>query len=245
MKKLIMPAILFLCIVFFMSALPVSLFPDKDKSEVFVLATLYSRHKTTPVYDLDTLKKIIAAIKPDVFVLDVTATELQEQKVFPSKIEYPGAIFPAINGGKYAVYAAEPPEPMFTEIVNKVKEVRQQFKTNRPEAARAVEQMTLNIFDVLKAGWQTPADVNSRITDQALAGKRVIEDRLTGPVDVECGIRWTQHIVKITLQAAKEHPGKRILVLNGIENCNVLRDELSRKAAITLVDMEQWLRSHP
>lgn len=245
MKKLIMPAILFLCIVFFMSALPVAILPDKDKSEVFVLATLYSRHKTTPVYDLDTLKKLIQAIKPDVFVLDVTPTELQEQKVFPSKIEYPGAIFPVINGGKYAVYPAEPPEPMFTEIVNAVKDVRQQFRVNRPEAAKAVDQMTLSIFDVLKAGWLSPADVNSRITDQALAGKRVIEDRLTGPVDVECGIRWTQHIVKITLQAAKEHPGKRILVLNGIENCNVLRAELAHNKDITLVDMEQWLRSHP
>lgn len=245
MKKLTMPAILFLCVVFFMSALPVAVFPDKDKNEVFVLATLYSRHKTTPVYDLDTLKKIIQAIQPDVFVLDVTPAELQEQKVFPSKIEYPGAIFPVINGGKYAVYAAEPPEPTFTEIVNAVKEVRQQFRTNRPEAAKAVDQLTLSIFEVLKAGWQTPADVNSRITDQALAGKRVIEDRLTGPVDVECGIRWTQHIVKTTLQAVKEHPGKRILVLNGIENCNVLRAELARNKGIRLVDMEQWLRSHP
>lgn len=245
MKRLTMPAVLFLCIVFFMSALPVAILPDKDKSEVFVLATLYSRHKTTPVYDLDTLKKIIQAIKPDVFVLDVTPTELQEQKVFPSKIEYPGAIFPVINNGRYAVYAAEPPEPVFTEIVTAVKTVRQEFRAKQPEAAKAVDQMTLSIFDVLKAGWQTPADVNSKITDQALAGKRVIEDRLTGPVDVACGIRWTQHIVKTTLQAAKEHPGKRILVLNGIENCNVLRDELARNADITLVDMEQWLRSHP
>lgn len=240
-----MPAILLLCVAFFMSALPVTVSPDKDKNEVFVLATLYSRHKTTPVYDLDTLKKIIQAIKPHVFVLDVTPTELQERKVYPSKVEYPGAIFPVINAGKYAVYPAEPPEPMFTEIVNAVKDVRQQFRTKRPEAAKAVDQLTLSVFDVLKAGWLTPADVNSRVTDQALAVKRGIEERLTGPVDVECGIRWTQYIVKITLQAAKEHPGKRILVLNGIENCNVLRAELACNKDIGLVDMEQWLRSHP
>src|SRR5688572_11821105 len=101
MKKPTMPAILFLCVVFFMSALPAVTLPDKDKSEVFVLATLYSRHKTTPVYDLDTLKKIIQAIRPDVFVLDVTPTELKEQQVFPSKIEYPVAIFPLVNDGKH------------------------------------------------------------------------------------------------------------------------------------------------
>lgn len=245
MKKLFMPAILILGIVFFMSALPVDLSPEKNKSEVFVLATLYSRHKTTPVYDLDTLKKIIRSIHADVFVLDVTPKELEEQQVYPSKIEYPGAIFPAVNSGKYPVYAAEPPEPAFTEIVNKVKEVRQQFRTSRPEAAKAVDQMTQSIFEVLKAGWVTPADVNSRITDQALAGKRGIEDKLTGPVDVECGIRWTQHIIQTTLQAAREHPGKRILVLNGIENCNVIREELRHNKDITLVDMEEWLRSHP
>ncbi|WP_298733356.1 hypothetical protein [uncultured Chitinophaga sp.] len=50
-----MPAILFLCIVFFMSALPVAILPDKDRCEVLVPAALYSRHNATPVYNLDTL----------------------------------------------------------------------------------------------------------------------------------------------------------------------------------------------
>jgi hypothetical protein len=245
MKKITMPAILFLCIVFFISAIPVALSPDKDKSEVFVLATLYSRHKTTPVYNLDTLQKIIRAIDPDVFVLDVTPTELKERQVWPSKIEYPGAIFPLINGNRHAAYPAEPPEPMFTEIVNSVKEIRENFKSSRPDVAQTLDDLTNNLFEALKASWQTPADVNSKVTDLAIDGKRLLEDKLRGPEDEENGNKWTQHIINVTLQAAKEHPGKRILVLNGLENCYLVKEGLSRHAGITVVDMEAWLRQHP
>jgi hypothetical protein len=245
MKKFIMPAILLLSFVCFISAIPAALSPVKDKSEVFVLATLYSRHKTTPVYDLAALKKIVQAINPDVFVLDVTPAELKTRQVWPSKIEYPGAVFPLVDSSRHFAYAAEPPEPMFTEIVSSVKEVHKKFRASRPDAARALDDMTSNLFEALKASWQTPADVNGSITDKALEGKRVLEDKLRGPEDVENGRRWTQHIIDVTLQAAKEHPGKRILVLNGIENCYVVREGLRRHAGVTVVDIEQWLRQHP
>lgn len=242
MKKLIMPAILILFVVFFISALPVTLSPGKNESEVFVLATLYSRHKTTPVYGIDTLQRLIKAIDPDVFVLDVTPAELQAQQVHVSKIEYPGAIFPLINDVKRPVYPAEPAEPVFTEIVNDVIKAHKDFRETQPVAAKAADQFNAGIFEALKASWLTPADVNGKVTDKALAGKRALMDKLVGPVDADGALRWTTNIVEVTLRAAREHPGKRVLVLIGVENCHGVRALLGQQNGIRLIDVEQWLR---
>jgi len=223
-------------------ALPAPAPADKKKSEVFVLATLYRRHNTTPVYNLDTLKRIIRAINPDVFVLDVSPGELQQQQVHSSKIEYPAVIFPLVKEARRPAYAAEPPEPVFTEIVQAVIKARKHFDSTRQEAARSLEQFSVSLFNVLKFTWQTPADVNSARTDKALAGKRALEDQLIGPVDMDGDRRWTQQIVNITLQAARANPGKRVLVLIGIENCHGVRAALHTNNEIQLIDIEQWLR---
>jgi hypothetical protein len=87
------------------------------RTEIFVLGTLYTRHETTPAYDLKTLRRIILDIGPDVLVVDCTPTEVREQKVHPSKVEYPDAIFLLARERAYKVYAAEPDEPLFSEIV--------------------------------------------------------------------------------------------------------------------------------
>ena len=39
-------------------------------------------------------------------------------------------------------------------------------------------------------------------------------------------------------------PGKRVLVLVGIDNCYMIRGELSRNSIANLVDIEQWLRAN-
>src|SRR5262245_37575295 len=49
-----------------------------QSGELFVLATLYTRHKSVAVYDPPALRKIILAIDPEVMVLDVTPSELKE-----------------------------------------------------------------------------------------------------------------------------------------------------------------------
>ena len=99
--------------------------PTSDRSQVFVLGTLYKRHEAVPRYDLAALRRTISAIQPDALVLDVTPRELATRKVWPGKIEYPGVVFPLIDAGRYRVYAAEPDEPMFTEIVQSIVEANQ------------------------------------------------------------------------------------------------------------------------
>ena len=47
-------------------------------------------------------------------VTDCTPTEIREQKVHASKIEYPQVIFPLVQQHGYRVYAGEPDEPFIT-----------------------------------------------------------------------------------------------------------------------------------
>jgi len=210
------------------------------KGELFVLATLYRRHEKVAVYDLATLRRIIETINPEVLVLDVTPTELKEGKVHASKIEYTEVIFPMINSGSYRVYPAEPPEPMFSEIVNEVLKKINDLKTSNPSADTVMEQMSKSTYEALVEYWHTPADVNSSVTDRVLRGKMALDDRLLGldPDDQ----RWNQHTIDITLRAIRENPGKRVLLLAGIENCGVIRETIGRKTNI--IDIEKWLRTH-
>jgi hypothetical protein len=211
--------------------------------EVMVLATLYRRHENVSVYDLSTLRKIILAFKPDVLVLDVTPSELKEGKVHPSKIEYTEVVFPLLKSGGYRVYPAEPAEPMFSEIVNGVQNAINAFESENLAAAKAMRQLNTSTYEALKAYWQTPAEVNDDVTDGLLMGKTAFERQLNGTAKVN-GERWNQHTVDVIQRAVKENPGKRLLVLNGIENCYWLRDALSRDSKIILVKAEQWLRDH-
>jgi hypothetical protein len=217
---------------------------DTVKNEVFVIATLYRRHATTPVYDLAALKKIITAVNPEVLVLDVNPKELKEEKVYPGKIEYTEVIFPFLKAHPRKAYAGEPAEPMFSEIVEATIRVHKDFETQKPEAFQTFEKFEAASFEALKVSWAAPADVNSRVTDQVLAGKVTLQDRLLGPVSTEGWERWNKHIADMVLKAAKENPGKRILVLVGIDNCYTVRERLRHSADITLIDTEYWLRKH-
>ena len=214
-----------------------------DKSgELFVLATLYTRHQSVAAYDLPALRKILLAIDPEVMVLDVTPSELKEWKVWPGKVEYTEVVFPLARNGRYRLYPAEPAEPLFGEIVNATKEAIGGFKAANPEAAAALKQFETGAYEALKASWQTPADVNSRITDRVLLGKTMLELRLIGSVREDGQRRWKEHLVEVTRRAVRENPGRRVLVLAGIENCYSIREALGRDPKLHLVNMEQWLR---
>ncbi|GAA0549882.1 hypothetical protein [Chitinophaga japonensis] len=240
----VVPVILLLGMLLLAGALQAQQAKTAGRTEVFVLATLYKRHATTPVYNLDTLQRIIRSINPDVLVLDVSPKELEAQEVHASKIEYPAAIFPFINSSKRPAYAAEPAEPMFTEIVNEVIAAWKDFRAAQPGAADMLDRYNTALYGLLRSAWHAPADVNSAVTDEVLAGKRALEDRLVGPVEADGQRRWIANIVQVTLQAAGEHPGKRVLVLMGVENCHSVKAALAQHPEVVLADMEAWLRSH-
>lgn len=216
---------------------------SSTKTDVFILATLYRNHSTTPVYDHNVLRQIITAIQPDVFVLDATPKELKDKKVHASKMEYPEVIFPLIQSNKHKSYPAEPDEPIFSEIVNATIKAMNDFEANTPDASKMLDQFSETLLQTLRVSWKTPADVNSAVTDKVMAGKRSLQGKLIGKVFADGSDFWNTNIANVTLRAVKENPGKKILVLIGVENCTMVRDLLLKQETIHLVNMEEWLNA--
>jgi hypothetical protein len=215
-----------------------------DRTDVYVIGTLYKRHQNVPNYDLAALRRIITAIKPDVLVLDCTPREVDEQKVSPGKIEYPGVIFPFIREGRYHVYAAEPKEPLFTEIVSAVAAAHDAFKKNKADAAAAFDQFQTGTYASLIQYWQSPAEVNDDVTGAVLRAKKLLEAQLIGGAEQDGWIRWNRHWTDKILEAAAEHPGSRILAVTGIENRPWIVADLQKHPSLNIIDMPAWLRAH-
>lgn len=205
-------------------------------SEVHVVATLYQRHAHVPAYDHDTLRAIIERVAPDVVVLDVSPGELRRQSVHASKAEYPSVIFPLVRAHGYRAYAGEPDEPLFSEIVSRLSGSLAAFRTRRPSRATADQAYADATFEALKQLWQSPAAVNGPVTDQILAARRALQDALAGPEVAAAWSRWNSHLVEVVRRAARENPGRRILVLVGVENAALLRPALRALPEVRLMD---------
>jgi len=214
------------------------------RSDVFVLATLYGRHASTPAYDHDVLRRIITRIAPEVVVLDVSPRELREQAVVPSKREYPQVIFPLVREHRYRAYAGEPDEPEFSAIVGRLGRALAGFRADHPALATADRAYEDATFGALAAVWRTPADVNGALTDRLVTARRAYQDHVAGPVVAEAWRLWNEHAVAVVRRAQREHPGRRILVLIGVENAASLRGALQHVPEVRIVDMESWLRAH-
>lgn len=211
-------------------------------TQVFVLGSLYSRHKTIEAYDLDALRRVVLAIDPDVIVTDCTPTEIREQKVHFSKIEYPQVIFPLIGEHDYRVYAGEPDEPLFTQIVQPLAQERSAFAQANPDQARQLDEYEKATWSALKLHWKSPADAHDETTALALAGRKALDTRVYGELQAQANQRWIDHWVRIVRQAAAENPGKKILAIPGIDNRVEIEHQLRGDPQLTIVDMAHWLR---
>lgn len=214
------------------------------KTPVYLLGTLYQRHADSAAYGLVALKRAIGAIDPDVLVLDVSPDELEQRKVFPGKIEYTQVVFPLLEKKPALVtYAAEPGEPMYGEIVQSTIRAFDAFKAARPALSDALKRYTDSMYALLDASWRSPADAQSTTTGTALLARSQLVDALVGDVEADGRRRWNAHIAAVVVRAAREHPGRRVLVLTGIENRPHVEALLKAQDSVDLVDMAAWLRA--
>jgi hypothetical protein len=211
-------------------------------SRVYVVGTLYRRHATVATYSLDQLRAVIGTVDANVWALDVTPTELATEQVHVSKIEYPAVIFPLLRARGARAYAAEPPDPMFTEIVQSTLHAIRTFDAERPAQAAAIHRLEDAAHAALQAWWSSPADANSEVTDRFFAGIHALSHTMIGPARVSGQARWVRYMADVVLRAAREHPGRSILVLVGIENRHAVLEQLRRAPTVELVAMDAWIR---
>jgi hypothetical protein len=218
-----------------------SAIPAFAASEVFLLGTLYKRHEQVPAYDVDTLSRIVQKVAPEVLVLDVTPDELKKQSVFPGKIEYTKGIFPLMNKQKFIVYPAEPAEPLFSEIVEATKATLVKFDKEKPGLSASYKRTEKNVYAVLGSHWTSAARVQDNVTGEMLDALARLQGELVGPVLQDGDEKWDRHTADVVIKAAREHPGKRILVLTGIRNRPLVQRHLQAAPELRLVDMPAWL----
>ncbi len=218
---------------------------DTAQAQVFVVSTLYKKHETTPAYDLATLRALIERLQPDALVLDVTPTELRERKVWPGKVEYVQVVFPMIAEKGLPAYASEPDEPLFAELSGPVGAAYEALGKDQPAVRAAVRELDAATYAALAAHWRSPEAVNDALTDRVVGAKRDLENRLVGPVAEANQRRWNQHHAERLLDAARRHPGQRIVMLVGIESRYEVMRLLADAPGITLVDVADWPAAAP
>jgi hypothetical protein len=212
------------------------------QGELFVMATLYARHKAVPAYDLRVLRQVIDAVKPAVLVLDVTPNELRTRKVWPGKVEYIDVIFPYLDATGIPAYGSEPDEPLFKQLTGAVGEAYKTFGERNPAGAKALDELKQSTYRAMATGWASAADVNSEKTDRLVAALRELEEGLVGEQVARVQVQWDRHHAERLREAVRAHPGKRVLMLVGIESRYRVLEELRTAGDIRPVASEAWLR---
>ncbi|MGA7296567.1 MAG: hypothetical protein WBW92_03520 [Rhodanobacteraceae bacterium] len=199
-----------------------------------VLATLHGFHEAVPAYGFDTLGRTIESLKPDVLCLEVQPGDLQARGPEKVKVEYPRVVYPLIDKHHYRVYAMEPAEPVFSRIVKPYVASARAFQDNQPAQAKAFNAYAEHGLEALKTYWTSPRRVNDATTDAVFAAKHALQTAMIGAGERAGWEAWNEHFREVILLAARENPGKRIVVLVGVEHAYWLRRNLGDLAGIEL-----------
>ena len=231
---------LVLLVLIFCCSFTVS-YAQKKKTRIFVLSTLHQLHERTKFYSFETLSQIIEKQKPDALAVELTASDLQTRKEQKTKQEYQRSVFPLIDKHKYIVVPLEPAEPKFSQIVTLVRESEKELREKSPEKGEAFSVYNRLLFDYLLKTWSSPLDVNSAQTDALLEVKHKYQNELFGAKQARGWESWNRHFLEVILEAAQKYPGKKIIVLVGLEHSYWLRKELGNNKDVILLKAEQML----
>lgn len=212
-------------------------------AQVAVLATLHQLHATTPAYSFEALGRAIEQLRPDVLCVELQPDDLGLRPTEATKQEYSAVVYPLIDRHHYRVYAMEPAEPTYSEILKPYIQAGHDFSVREPEQAEAFSRYSDGAYIGLQTYWTSPARVNDAVTDSVLRAKHDLQQAMVGAGERVGWERWNQQFLGVILQAAKENPGKRIVVIVGAEHGYWLRGHLAQAAGVRLLDTAALLQA--
>ena len=205
-------------------------------ARVVVMATLHKMHAQVPAYGFDRLASLVEGLQPDVLCLEVQPHDLAERGQERVKEEYPRVIYPLLARHHYALYALEPGEPTFSDIVKPYVASARAFQTRQPKQSEAFAAYSEAALKSLATYWTSPRRVNDVTTDAVMAAKHKLQQAMIGAGERAGWQAWNQYFLQIIERAARQHPGARIVVLVGVEHTYWLRNHLRSLPGITLED---------
>ena len=205
-------------------------------AEVAVLATLHRMHAEVPGYSNEVLARSIRRLAPDLLCIEVRPDRYAQRAAEANKVEYPQVVYPLLEADGLAACPLEPAPPRFDEILAPYLAAGRAFAEARPQASRAFAAHTEAMYASLRQYWTTAARVNDAVTDAQMRAKHALQDALAGEGERQGWEAWNRHFLEVVLRAAREHPGRRIVVLVGAEHAYWLRERLPAHPGIRLLD---------
>lgn len=205
-------------------------------AEVAVLVTLHRMHADVPAYSEAVLGSSIERLAPDVLCIEVRPDRYAQRAPEANKVEYPAVVYPLIDAHGYRVYPMEPAPPRYEAILQPYLAANRAFGEHRPDAAAAFSAHGEALYAALRGYWTTPARVNDATTDAQMRAKHALQAGLIGEGERTGWDAWNGAFLATIEHAAREHPGKRIVVLVGAEHGYWLREALARSPGVRLLD---------
>jgi len=228
----------FLVITFSLSAIAA----DRP-AEVIVLGALHQMHEEVTGYSYADLKAAIQQLHPDVLVVELTPADLAGRVVQKNKREYQNVVYPLLEHFKWKAVAMEPEGEMRTELLTAMRQADESAQKDYPQKLEAFGTYVDTLFDYLKTKWHSAADVNSNWTDNLFAVKHAYQHKIYGDREAKAWEGWNGFFLERIKTAAVANPGKRIVVIVGVEHCYWLRGHLRDTPGVTLLDTRSLLES--
>ena len=216
--------------------LPLAHAGERLPAEVAVLATLHRMHAEVPAYDNAALKRSIERLAPDVLCIEVSPARYAARGPEANKVEYPAVVYPLVDAHRYRVYPMEPAPPRDAEILQPYLAANRAFAEQQPAASKAFQAQTGALYDTLRLYWTSPARVNDAVTDAQMQAKHALQAALVGEGERTGWEAWNGEFLATVARAARDNPGKRIVVLVGAEHGYWLRAALARTPGVHLLD---------
>jgi len=205
-------------------------------AQVAVLATLHGMHAEVPGYADAELKTSILRLAPDVLCIEMSAQDHAQRRAGSVKVEYPAVVYPLIDARQYTVCTLEPSSPRAGTIIGPYQAANRAFHEDRPDEAAAFSAYMDALYAALRLHWRNPSRVNDAVTDDLMRAKHALQEAMIGEGERIGWGAWNQHFLDVIVRTASEHPGKRIVVLVGVEHGYWLRERLAGRDDIELLD---------
>lgn len=214
----------------------------ESRPSVLVLSTLHEYHAQVPCYSFAALAAILERLAPDLVMLEVADEDLQLRRDERIKREYPEVVYPLLARGVLAqARAMEPSGSVRAALIARIRAAAAAFE-NTPEGA-AYQESVLRWLRELMSSWRSPADANSRATDDAVAAKKAGQNSLYPPDYSRCWDEWNEHFLARIVEAVHASRPALAVVLVGLEHSYWLRPRLAGRSDMTLLDAATTLAS--
>ncbi len=211
-------------------------------SDVVVLCALHQLHEQAPFYTYADLSAAVEKLHPDVLAVELTPEDLKDRVEQKNKREYQNSVYPLLRRHNWATVALEPEGPRRTELIGLLRGAEQELQKTAPQKDEAFDTYNDTLFKYLLSEWHSGVDVNASWTDRLFAVKHSFQHSLYGLQEEQGWEGWNQYFLQQIVTASKQNPGKRIVVIVGVEHGYWLREHLRKQGEVKVLDTEDLLR---